>query len=49
MIKENVTTLQAVIMSGITFAWGLRIGNKKAENFATCMMIILGIIAMAIN
>jgi hypothetical protein len=48
MIKESVTSLQAIVMCGITFFWGLRIGNKKAENLSCCMMIILGIIAMAI-
>ncbi len=49
MIKESITTLQAVVACGITFAWGLRIGNKDAENFSSCMMIILAIIGMAIS
>lgn len=48
IIKESVTTLQALVLCGITFAWGLRIGNKNAENLSCCMMIILGIIAFAI-
>ena len=48
MIKESLTTLQALVLAGITFAWGLRIGNKKYRNFSACMMIILGIIAFAI-
>lgn len=48
MIKESITTLQALVVAGITFAWGLRIGNKKYENFSTWTMIILGIIAFAI-
>ena len=48
MIRESVTSIQALLLCGITFAWGLRIGNEKVESFASIMMIICSVVLMAL-
>ena len=47
MIRESVTAIQALLIGGITFSWGLVIGNKKAEGLASGLMIICSIFLMA--
>lgn len=47
MFRESVTSIQALIICGITFSWGLSAGNKSARPFASTMMIIFSILLLA--
>lgn len=46
-MRESVTTIQCLIVCGITFNWGLSAGNRSARTFASVMMIILSIMLFA--
>ena len=43
MMRESITTVQALLLCGITFSWGLSAGNKDKRPFANCLMFICSI------